>query len=95
MWRGENAHTRAHTQKYVVQEHLLTLFTSIQVMIYELADHIQSFLSEYNKPPTRSFHEEMLKNLQRQQEKRAQEERQKMDQQRKQEEEMVMKEDEV
>lgn len=58
-------------------------------MIYELADHIQGFLSEHNKPPPRSFHEEMLKNQQRQQEKRAQEEQQRMDQQRKQEEEMV------
>uniref|UniRef100_H3DJ97 eIF-2-alpha kinase GCN2 n=1 Tax=Tetraodon nigroviridis TaxID=99883 RepID=H3DJ97_TETNG len=59
-----------------------------EVMIYELADHIQGFLSEHNKPPPRSFHEEMLKNQQRQQEKRAQEEQQRMDQQRKQEEEM-------
>lgn len=58
-------------------------------MIYELADYIQGFLSEHNKPPSRSFHEEMLKNQRRQQEKRAQEEQQKMDQQRKQEEEMV------
>lgn len=59
-----------------------------EVMIYELADYIQGFLSEHNKPPSCSFHEEMLKNQQRQQEKRALEEQQKMDQQRKQEEEM-------
>ncbi|KAI3367813.1 hypothetical protein L3Q82_026651 [Scortum barcoo] len=59
-----------------------------EVMIYELADHIQGFLSEHNKPPPRSFHEEMLKNQRRQQEKRAQEEQQRMDQRRKQEEEM-------
>lgn len=64
-------------------------FWSTQVMIYELADHIQGFLSEHNKPPPRSFHEEMLKNQRRQQERRAQEEQQRMDQQRKQEEEMV------
>uniref|UniRef100_A0A672HF79 Protein kinase domain-containing protein n=1 Tax=Salarias fasciatus TaxID=181472 RepID=A0A672HF79_SALFA len=61
---------------------------STPVMIYELADHIQGFLSEHNKPPPRSFHEEMLKNQQRQQEKRALEEQQRMDQRRKQEEEM-------
>lgn len=67
---------------------------STQVMIYELADHIQGFLSEHNKPPPRSFHEEMLKNQRRQQEKRAQEEQQRMDQQRKQEEEMVRMQDE-
>lgn len=58
-------------------------------MIYELADHIQGFLSEHNKPPSRSFHEEMLKNHRRQQEMRAQEEQQKMDQRRRQEEETV------
>ncbi|CAJ1073779.1 eIF-2-alpha kinase GCN2 [Xyrichtys novacula] len=58
-----------------------------EVMIYELADHIQGFLSEHNKPPPRSFHEEMLKNQRRQQEKRDQEEQLKMDQRRKQEEE--------
>ncbi|XP_044021678.1 eIF-2-alpha kinase GCN2 isoform X2 [Siniperca chuatsi] len=59
-----------------------------EVMIYELAVYIQGFLSEHNKPPSRSFHEEMLKNQRRQQEKRAQEEQQRMDQRRKQEEEM-------
>ncbi|KAF7664989.1 hypothetical protein LDENG_00158310 [Lucifuga dentata] len=58
-----------------------------EVMIYELADHIQGFLSEHNKPPSRSFHEEMLKNQRRQQEKLALEEQQRMDQRRKQEEE--------
>lgn len=58
-------------------------------MIYQLADHIQGFLSEHNRPPSRSFHEEMLKNQRRQQEKLALEEQQRMDQRRKQEEEMV------
>lgn len=58
-------------------------------MIYQLADHIQGFLSEHNKPPSRSFHEEMLKNQRRQQEKLALEEQQRMDQRRKQDEEMV------
>ncbi|KAL6105996.1 eif2ak4 [Pungitius sinensis] len=59
-----------------------------EVMIYELADYIQGFLSEHNKPPPSSFHEEMLKNQRRQQEKRDQEEQQKVDQQRKRAEEM-------
>ncbi|XP_077411506.1 eIF-2-alpha kinase GCN2 [Vanacampus margaritifer] len=59
-----------------------------EVMIYELADHIQGFLYEHNKPPQRSFHDEMLKNLRRQQEKRDLEEQQRRDQRRKQEEEM-------
>lgn len=63
-----------------------------QVMIYELADHVLGFLSENNKPPSRSFHEEMLKNQRRQQEKRAQEEQLRMDQQRKRAEETVRRE---
>ncbi|NXL88182.1 E2AK4 kinase, partial [Alectura lathami] len=45
-----------------------------EVMIFELAGYIQSFLSEYNKPPSKSFHEEMLKNHQKEQERLAQEE---------------------
>ncbi|XP_044127594.1 LOW QUALITY PROTEIN: eIF-2-alpha kinase GCN2 [Bufo gargarizans] len=45
-----------------------------EVMIYQLADHVQTFLTEHNQPPPKSFHEEMLKNLQRQQEKIALEE---------------------
>ncbi|XP_045387205.1 eIF-2-alpha kinase GCN2 isoform X6 [Lemur catta] len=42
-----------------------------EVMIFELAYHVQSFLSEHNKPPPKSFHEEMLK-------RRAQEEQQRL-----------------
>uniref|UniRef100_A0A8C3VLZ7 non-specific serine/threonine protein kinase n=1 Tax=Catharus ustulatus TaxID=91951 RepID=A0A8C3VLZ7_CATUS len=45
-----------------------------EVMIFELADYVQSFLSEYNKPPSKSFHEEMLKNHQKERERLAQEE---------------------
>ncbi|NXG48007.1 E2AK4 kinase, partial [Psilopogon haemacephalus] len=45
-----------------------------EVMIFELADHVQSFLSEHNKPPPKSFHEEMLKNHQKERERLAQEE---------------------
>lgn len=58
-------------------------------MIYQLADHIQGFLSEHNKPPSSSFHEEMLKNQRRQREKLALEEQQRLDQRRKQKEDMV------
>ncbi|XP_006883089.1 PREDICTED: eukaryotic translation initiation factor 2-alpha kinase 4 [Elephantulus edwardii] len=42
-----------------------------EVMIFELAYHVQSFLSEHNKPPPKSFHEEML-------ERQAQEEQQRL-----------------
>lgn len=58
-------------------------------MIFQLAEHVQCFLSEHNIPPPKSFHEEMLKNQQRQQEKLAQEQQQRIDQQRKREEQMV------
>uniref|UniRef100_A0A8C4ZCU3 non-specific serine/threonine protein kinase n=1 Tax=Gadus morhua TaxID=8049 RepID=A0A8C4ZCU3_GADMO len=58
-----------------------------EVMIYELADHVQGFLSKYNKPPPSSFHEEMLKNQRRHQEKLDLEEKRRLDQRRKQEEE--------
>uniref|UniRef100_A0A667YNR5 Eukaryotic translation initiation factor 2 alpha kinase 4 n=1 Tax=Myripristis murdjan TaxID=586833 RepID=A0A667YNR5_9TELE len=67
---------------------LLKSYDKLIVMIFELADHVQGFLSEHNKPPSRSFHEEMLKNQRRQQERLALEQQQRLDQQRKQEEEM-------
>ncbi|XP_060003026.1 eIF-2-alpha kinase GCN2 isoform X1 [Lagenorhynchus albirostris] len=52
-----------------------------EVMIFELAYHVQSFLCEHNKPPPKSFHEEML-------ERRAQEEqRRQLEAKRKEEEE--------
>ncbi|KAA0711614.1 eIF-2-alpha kinase GCN2 [Triplophysa tibetana] len=57
-----------------------------EVMIYELADFVQCFLTEHNVPPSSSFHEEMLKNQRRLQELLALEEQQKMDQRRRQEE---------
>uniref|UniRef100_A0AAY5KKV3 eIF-2-alpha kinase GCN2 n=1 Tax=Esox lucius TaxID=8010 RepID=A0AAY5KKV3_ESOLU len=57
-----------------------------EVMIYELADHVLGFLSEHNKPPSSSFHEEMLKNQRLQKERQAREEQQRLDQRRKQEE---------
>uniref|UniRef100_A0A8C7VVB0 non-specific serine/threonine protein kinase n=1 Tax=Oncorhynchus mykiss TaxID=8022 RepID=A0A8C7VVB0_ONCMY len=57
-----------------------------EVMIYELADHVQGFLSEHNKRPSSSFHEEMLKNQRLQQERLALEEQKRLDQRRRQEE---------
>ncbi|KAM7159039.1 eIF-2-alpha kinase GCN2 isoform 2-T2 [Molossus nigricans] len=42
-----------------------------EVVIFELAHHVQSFLNEHNKPPPKSFHEEML-------ERRAQEEQRRL-----------------
>ncbi|XP_055719045.1 eIF-2-alpha kinase GCN2 [Salvelinus fontinalis] len=57
-----------------------------EVMIYELADHVQGFLSEHNKRPSSSFHEEMLKNQRLHQERLALEEQERLDQCRRQEE---------
>ncbi|XP_067098749.1 eIF-2-alpha kinase GCN2 isoform X2 [Osmerus mordax] len=59
-----------------------------EVMMYELAGHVQGFLSEHNKPPSSSFHEEMLKNQRRHQERLAQEEQLRLAQRRRQEEQM-------
>ncbi|XP_066464517.1 eIF-2-alpha kinase GCN2 isoform X2 [Eleutherodactylus coqui] len=57
-----------------------------EVMIYQLAGHVESFLTEHNHPPPRSFHEEMLKNLKIQQEKIALEEEKRIEEQKKKEE---------
>lgn len=51
-------------------------------MIFELAHHVQSFLSEHNKPPPKSFHEEML-------ERQAQEKQQRLLEARRKEEQEV------
>ncbi|XP_030069540.1 eIF-2-alpha kinase GCN2 [Microcaecilia unicolor] len=59
-----------------------------EVMIYELADCVQSFLAECNKPPSKSFHDEMLQNLQKQQEKQAQEEQRRVQEIKQKEEQM-------
>ncbi|KAM8920871.1 eIF-2-alpha kinase GCN2 [Pelodytes ibericus] len=57
-----------------------------EVMIYQLADHVQCFLTENNRPPPKSFHDEMLRNLQKQQEMAALEEEKKKQEIRKKEE---------
>uniref|UniRef100_UPI00398EAC55 eIF-2-alpha kinase GCN2 isoform X2 n=2 Tax=Pristiophorus japonicus TaxID=55135 RepID=UPI00398EAC55 len=59
-----------------------------EVMIFLLADHVQTFLSENNIPPSKSFYEEMLKNQQEQQQRRAQEEQLRIEQKKKHEEKM-------
>lgn len=49
-------------------------------MIFELAHHVQSFLSEHNKPPPKSFHEEMLERQAQEKEQRLLEARRKEEQ---------------
>ncbi|XP_003503470.1 eIF-2-alpha kinase GCN2 isoform X1 [Cricetulus griseus] len=51
-----------------------------EVMIFELAHHVQSFLSEHNKPPPKSFHEEMLERQAQEKEQRLLEARRKEEQ---------------
>nr|D4A7V9.2 RecName: Full=eIF-2-alpha kinase GCN2; AltName: Full=Eukaryotic translation initiation factor 2-alpha kinase 4; AltName: Full=GCN2-like protein [Rattus norvegicus] len=51
-----------------------------EVMIFELAHHVQSFLSEHNKPPPKSFHEEMLERQAQEKQQRLLEARQKEEQ---------------
>ncbi|XP_067895792.1 eIF-2-alpha kinase GCN2 isoform X2 [Heterodontus francisci] len=59
-----------------------------EVMIFLLADHVQTFLSENNIPPSKSFYEEMLKNQQEQQRRLAQEEQRRIEQKKKHDEKM-------
>lgn len=49
-------------------------------MIFELAYYVQSFLSEHNKPPAKSFHEEMLERQAQERQQRLLEARQKEEQ---------------
>ncbi|XP_069773346.1 eIF-2-alpha kinase GCN2 isoform X2 [Narcine bancroftii] len=60
-----------------------------EVMIFLLAEHVQSFLNENNTPSPKSFHEEMLKNQQEQQWQLAQEHQRRMEQKKKHEEKML------
>ncbi|XP_078262214.1 eIF-2-alpha kinase GCN2 isoform X2 [Rhinoraja longicauda] len=59
-----------------------------EVMVYLLAEYVQSFLSEHNIPPSKSFHEEMLKSQQEQQQRLALEQRNRMEEIKKHEEKM-------
>lgn len=85
------AHTQIgleHTANSLLKSDFAFAFP-LQVMIFELADYVQSFLSEYNKPPLKSFHEEMLKNQQKEQERLALEEERRIQDLRRKEEQMV------
>ncbi|KAM9294477.1 eIF-2-alpha kinase GCN2 [Gastrophryne carolinensis] len=59
-----------------------------EVMIYQLADYVQCFLTEHNHPPPKSFHEEMMKNLQIQKEKIALEEERRIEEVKRKEEQV-------
>ncbi|XP_072896472.1 eIF-2-alpha kinase GCN2 isoform X3 [Hemitrygon akajei] len=59
-----------------------------EVMIFVLAGHVESFLSEHNIPPSKSFYEEMLKNQQEQQERLALEQQRRIEQEKQHNEKM-------
>lgn len=48
-------------------------------MIFELAQHVQTFLHAHNHPPCKSFYEEMMKNKMKKEEQLAQEHQKKAD----------------
>ena len=60
----------------------------MQVMIMELAEKVREFLHSYNKPPAKSFHEQMIDKQRRAEKERAQRqhERQEMERRRREEE---------
>lgn len=68
-------------------QHLTTLMQKLdneasklkgEVMLLELSQHVQDFLHAHNKPPFKSFYEEMMVNKQKEQEKITREEQRKM-----------------
>ena len=60
-----------------------------EVMVLELAQHVQTFLHAYNQPPAKSFYEQMLTNKRKQEEKQKQEQQRKMELLKKKEEKQV------
>ena len=60
-----------------------------EVMVLELAQHVQTFLHAYNQPPAKSFYEQMLTNKRKQEEKQQQEQQRKMELLKKKEEKQV------
>lgn len=61
---------------YLMERQLLlicvyTQYCCFQEMVLSLCQHVQTFLHAHNKPPTKSFYDEMLLNQQRQEMKKA------------------------
>ncbi|XP_032882473.1 eIF-2-alpha kinase GCN2 isoform X2 [Amblyraja radiata] len=86
----KNAKGLSNAKRNQLQAELVTLAKACcgEVMIYLLAEYVQSFLSENNIPPSKSFYEEMLKNQQEQQQLRALEQQSRMEEIKKHEEKM-------
>ena len=61
----------------------------LQVMIMELAQHVQNFLHSHNVPGFKSFYEEMMSNKKREEEKVAKEQQKQLEFQRKKQEKEV------
>nr|WAQ68452.1 eIF-2-alpha kinase GCN2 [Haliotis discus hannai] len=94
----ENPKGLSNNQLSSLREELKSLSKKLvgEVMIHELAQHVQWFLHTNNKPPTQSFYDEMMENKRKQEEMVAQEQMKKMElQRRKEEKERQNIEDEV
>ena len=60
-----------------------------EVMINDLALHVRNYLSTYNVPPAKSFHEQMLSNQKKREEQKIQDEMRKQEEERKKAERQV------
>ena len=60
-----------------------------EVMILDLCQHVQNFLHQHNKPPFKSFYEEMLSNKQKEDEKVFQAQQKRLEIKKKKEEKQV------
>jgi len=54
-----------------MQHEIMLLDVSLQEMVLALCQHVQTYLHANNKPPSKSFYDEMLLNRQRQEQKEA------------------------
>ena len=61
----------------------------LQVMIMELAERVREFLHSYNKPPAKSFHEQMIDKQKRAEKERAQKQHEQQELERRKREEEV------
>lgn len=58
-------------------------------MLLQIAQHVQQYLHAHNKPPAKSFYEEMMLNKRKQEEQKEEEQRQELERLKKKEEKEV------
>ncbi|KAJ8309409.1 hypothetical protein KUTeg_014283 [Tegillarca granosa] len=86
--RLENAKGLSNNQIAVLESDLKEKSKMLigEVMLLELAQHIEQFLHDNNKPPAKSFYEEMMSNKQKEQQKQNEEQEKKLQQMKRKEE---------